>query len=529
MVDHEGVVQLWNPAAEQLFGWSESEALGSRLPFVAREDSDQFDALRTRVVEGAPFSRVEVTRRRRDGSPVELTISAAPVRDARGSVRAVLGMAEDITERRAIEAEAARRAQVDGLTGVASRGHFLELLAREVSEHGSTTALVLVDLDDFKAVNDTFGHHVGDELLARFAERLVTSAGERGVVGRLGGDEFVVALRDVGPARLSAAAETLADSVGQPIDSSVGRFSLRATAGAAHASDDGIEELLRRAGLALLEAKRTNPGSFRTFDSDMERLAAESKILESQLPGAIERGEIVLFYEPIVELATGTLFGVEAVARWDHPDLGLLEPARFFPLAQSTARAVELGSYVVREACAQLQRWERAHPEGRSLICSVNLPAYEIRHPDLASEVAGVLQDTGIAPSRLQIEFTEDSDATDEDAAALTRLGSLGVRLAIDSFGTGYSSLTALRRFPFSALKIDRSFVAGLASGFEDRAIVVATLTMSTSLGLTVIAEGVETDEQLATLRELGCAHAQGALLGRPSRPGVIAERLATS
>ncbi len=530
VVDPAGTVELWNPAAAQLFGWSEAEALGGPLPFVGPDDVAQFDELRGRVVAGGPFSRLEATRRRRDGSRIELSISAAPLRDEHGAVRAVVGIAEDVTERRAIEAEMRRQARVDSLTGVHNRGHFLELLTEEVAAAEATTALALVDLDDFKDVNDTFGHHVGDELLAAFATRLVSSTGSRGVVGRLGGDEFVVALRDVGQARLAAAIGALVDAVGESLDASVGTFALRATVGAAHAADGvDVGELLRRAGLALLEAKRSSPGSFRLFDSEMERVAVESKILESELAGALDRGEIVLYYEPIVELATGAMLGVEAIVRWEHPELGLLEPSRFVPLAQSTARAVDLGAYVVRAACAQLQQWERVQPAARTLLCSVNLPAHQIRHPALATEIASVLQETGVAPSRLQVEFTEDANATDEDVLALTRLGRLGVRLAIDSFGTGYSSLAALRRFPFSALKIDRSFVAGLAHGFEDRAIVVATLTMSTSLGLTVIADGVETDEQLATLRELGCAHAQGPLLGRPSLPGVIAERLATS
>ncbi|HVC25430.1 MAG TPA: EAL domain-containing protein [Acidimicrobiales bacterium] len=530
VVDPDGLVELWNPAAERLFGWRAVEALGRRLPFVGPEDLDQFDRLRALAMNGEPFSGMEATRRRRDGSAVEIAISTAALRDADGVIRAVLGMAQDISDRRAVEAELVRQVRVDSLTGVHNRGHFLELLAREIAERPTSTALALLDLDDFKGVNDTFGHPVGDELLVALARRLVTATARRGIVGRLGSDEFVVAMLDVGAARLAAAVGALVDAVAAPVDSSVGALSLRATVGATHAADGGdVRDVLRRAGLALLEAKRSMPGSFRLFDEEMARAAMESKALESQLHGAIERGEIVVHYQPVVDLATGAMTGVEAIARWAHPELGMLDPARILGGSRPSSLAADLGIHVVREACAQLQRWERVHPAGRRLMCSVNLPAYQLRHPALAAEVAAALREAGVAPSRLQVEFTEDPNATDEDELALARLGRLGVRLAIDSFGTGYSSLAALRRFPFSALKIDGSFVAGLARGWEDRAIVVAMLSLGTSLGLTVIADGVESDEQLATLRELGCAQAEGPLLGSATGPGEIAERLATS
>jgi diguanylate cyclase (GGDEF)-like protein/PAS domain S-box-containing protein len=528
VVGPSGLVELWNPAAERLFGWTADQAIGRRLPIVSDETSAEFDRLLALAFADQPFSDLERVRHRSDGSPVVVAISTVPLRDSKGAIRAVLGVAEDITDRRAAEEALVCQARQDSLTGLFARGYFLEVLEKQLLGDAATAALVMLDLDGFKDVNDRFGHHVGDEILTSFAQRLRSAVGERGDAGRLGGDEFVVLLRGVGENNTAEAGRALLSGIDRPIRAGGREFSIGVSAGIVHCrGSTRVEEVLRRADLALLEAKHSHPGTCRVFDQRMEDAAVERLLLETQLANAVARDEIVLHYQPIIDLATGAMTGVEALVRWEHPRLGLLPPARFVPLAESTGAIVELGLHVLRESCNQLRQWELEYPSAKQMVLSVNLSPRQMREPGLAGDVAAILVEAGVAASRLQLEVTEHMTATDEDEEALVRLGLLGVQLAIDDFGTGYSSLIALRRFPFSTLKIDRSFVAGLSSGWEDRAIIVATLSLSESLGLAVIAEGVETEVQLSMLRSLGCERAQGFLLGRPQPAEAISALLA--
>jgi Amt family ammonium transporter len=290
-----------------------------------------------------------------------------------------------------------------------------------------------------------------------------------------------------------------------------------------------VEEVLRRADVAMYAAKRGQRGSVRVFDEAMERDVMERVALEARLSRAVEGGELRVHYQPIFQLATGKVTAVEALVRWQHPEHGHLLPNRFIPLAEASGAIVGIGRWVLLEACAQLRVWQREHPRATALRISVNLSPRQLRAPGLESDVLGALEAAELKPEQLQLEVTESALAAEGAENVLRRLGELGIRLAIDDFGTGYSSLTALRRFPFGALKIDRSFIAGLETGWEDRAIVLATLGLSRSLGLTAIAEGVETAAQLETLSTIGCEEAQGYLLGRPQPAAGISRLLGES
>jgi diguanylate cyclase (GGDEF)-like protein/PAS domain S-box-containing protein len=530
VVNSAGVVELWNPAAEELFGWTAAEAVGRRLPFVDAEADEEFERLRSRVMAGEPFSGLEAVRRRKDGRQVSLSISTVPLRDESGAVRAVLGVSQDVTDRKHAEAALVRQAQLDSLTGLHTRGFFLQILEQTLARPRCRSALVLVDLDDFKDVNDSFGHHVGDELLAAFAARLRGAVGPKDVVGRLGGDEFVILLEGVGPKSAEEAPQRVFEALSGSVVIGGRELTVRVSGGVALCRPGNrVEEVLRRADVAMYAAKRGQRGSVRVFDEAMERDVMERVALEARLSRAVEGGELRVHYQPIFQLATGKVTAVEALVRWQHPEHGHLLPNRFIPLAEASGAIVGIGRWVLLEACAQLRVWQREHPRATALRISVNLSPRQLRAPGLESDVLGALEAAELKPEQLQLEVTESALAAEGAENVLRRLGELGIRLAIDDFGTGYSSLTALRRFPFGALKIDRSFIAGLETGWEDRAIVLATLGLSRSLGLTAIAEGVETAAQLETLSTIGCEEAQGYLLGRPQPAAGISRLLGES
>ncbi len=525
VVDEAGLVQLWNPACEALFGWSAAEAVGRRLPFVGLESVVEFDRLRRMVLAGKSVVNVQRQRRHRDGHSIELSISTVPLHDSNGAIRSVLGVSQDVSRQKAAEAALLREAHFDGLTGLLSRRRFVELLDRALARQRCRDAVVYLDLDNFKDVNDTHGHGIGDQLLAQFAERLRAVVREGDAVARMGGDEFAVLLREVGPRSIHRVVRRIFDSLVEAGPVVVGgrEFVVRPSGGAALCRPTGSsQQVLRSADVAMYEAKRGGRGGFLVFDQVMQDAVVERVELEAQLAQAVDRQQFVVFYQPTFALVDGRLTGVEALIRWQHPDLGLLPPGRFIHLAEANGSIVEIGRWVLRQACAQLRVWQDMHPSASSLRMSVNLSPAQLRSTELTCDVSKALQRFGIEPQLLQLEVTETVLAADGASAALSQLRGLGVRLAIDDFGTGYSSLTSLRRFTFDTLKIDRSFVAGIDISTEDRAIVVATLSLSHALGLQTVAEGVNTDGQRRFLSDLGCDEAQGFLLGRPGAAASI-------
>jgi diguanylate cyclase (GGDEF)-like protein len=420
--------------------------------------------------------------------------------------------------------EMAHQALHDALTGLPNRVLVAERLEEALARSARTgceVAVLFVDLDRFKLINDSRGHAAGDELLVTVAERLRRIVRADDVVARFGGDEFVVVCEDRSAAfEASVLAERILDALREPVLVDGQEVFLSASVGIATSDGAGggtPSSLLRDADAAMYRAKEKGRDRAEFFDAAMRTEATESLEIQSALHRAIERDELLLHYQPVVDLATGAVAGVEALIRWAHPTLGLVSPAQFIPLAEETGLIAPIGAWVIGEATAQLARW-RTQPWGRSLTVSVNLSARQLRQPELIPDLMASLLASGVDAEAVCLELTESTFMEDGPSHRETLAGirSLGLGLAIDDFGTGYSSLTDLKRFPVSVLKIDQAFVRGLGEDAADTAIVASVIDLAHALGLVVVAEGVETPDQVAHLRRLGCDLAQGYFFARP-------------
>ncbi|HET9771743.1 MAG TPA: EAL domain-containing protein [Acidimicrobiia bacterium] len=411
----------------------------------------------------------------------------------------------------------------DTLTGLPNRvllSDRLEQALRRTARTNASVAVLFIDLDRFKFVNDSRGHAVGDELLVAVADRLRSVVRSHDTVARFGGDEFVVVCEDVDAAvQASVLAERIAETLREPVLAAGQEVFLGASIGIAVADGDtdSPESLLRDADAAMYRAKDRGRDRCEFFDAVMRTEAVARLEMQSALHRAVERDELRLHYQPVVDLATGAVCGVEALVRWARPHHGLVAPGAFIPLAEETGLIVPIGAWVLEEAVRQVARWQESHP-GLAVTVNVNLSAAQLRQPDLAGTLADLIAAHGIAPGALCLELTESTfmEEADGHGAALAALKALGVHLAIDDFGTGYSSLTYLKRFPVNVLKIDQAFVGGLGRDASDTAIVRSVVDLAHALGLTVVAEGVETADQAAHLGQLGCDLAQGYYFARP-------------
>jgi diguanylate cyclase (GGDEF)-like protein len=429
-------------------------------------------------------------------------------------------------------AEAARQTFTDTLTGLANRTLFLDRLEHALARaerSGSDVTVLLVDLDGFKLVNDSLGHIAGDRLLAQAAERVRGCLRRSDTAARLGGDEFGVLLSESrGHARPRHVAERILAALAQPFDVQGRELAITASIGIASGSAEA-EDLLRNADVAMERAKAEAGASLAVFEPGMHTAMVEALELRGDLHRALERGEIGLEFQPIVDFDGNRLCGVEALARWRHPTRGNVPPADFIPLAEETGLIGAIGAHVLREACGQLRRWREAFPHKADIRISVNLSAHQL-HDGLAGEVAAVLAETGLEPADLVLEITETELMLDTDATLghLADLKALGVRLAIDDFGTGYSSLRYLRRFPVDILKIAKPFVDGIDRDGDERALARTIIDLAAALHLATIAEGIEEPGQLERLRELGCEQGQGYLFARPLPPEGVDKLLAS-
>jgi diguanylate cyclase (GGDEF)-like protein/PAS domain S-box-containing protein len=437
---------------------------------------------------------------------------------------------EDVTEQRRAAEQLQWAATHDELTGLPNR---TELLTRVdgllVGAPIGSMALLFIDLDNFKAVNDSLGHGIGDRLLTVLAERLRDAVGERALLGRFGGDEFIVVLRAGADAAFDpgAVAEQLRETIRDAVDVEGAEFFITASIGYSVNTGEATTaaDLLRDADGAMYRAKARGRDCVEAYAAGLQETTALALRTATELRRGIDRGEIVPYYQPIVELTTGHVVGFEALARWLHPERGLLGPEQFLALAEETGLVGHIGEAILRDGLAQLARWRARELPFAGAYLAVNVGTRQVVDPDFATLVAALLAETGIPAESVWLEITESALLADVKAStvAMRKLRGLGLHLAVDDFGTGYSSLTYLKRFPVEAIKIDRSFVAGLGLDSEDTTIVEAVVNLGHSFGLDVIAEGLETPLQLARLREIGCDRGQGYLFGRP-RPASIVE-----
>jgi diguanylate cyclase (GGDEF)-like protein/PAS domain S-box-containing protein len=525
VIDADSTVRYQSESVERIFGWPAALLLGHRLTRVAGRRAGPRIAAAIESVIGEPYATtvVELQLRHRDGRLRQAEMTMTNLLDD-PSVGGLVLNTRDIHDAKELQDQLVHEAYHDGLTGLASRALFREQLqgALEVSRRDDDVAILFLDLDGFKEVNDSLGHAAGDQLLVQVADRLRESVRDGDTVARFGGDEFAVLVESVAAlADAETVARRIIDAVGRPFPISGRELHVGASVGIASAADAGdIEQLMRNADLAMYRAKAGGGSGLAAYDPQMHDQLMDRLELEADLRVALDRGELALHYQPTVALRTGEIVGFEALVRWYHPTRGIVSPLDFIGIAEATGLIVPLGRWVLTEACRQAVRWGAG--AGRALKMAVNVSVRQFDHGDLAGTVAEVLAQTQMPADQLCLEMTESvllSD-TDENLAQLLRVKALGVALAMDDFGTGYSSLAYLRRFPLDVLKIDRSFVDRLGGDSEDVALVHTIVRLGKSLGMATVAEGIEDPEQLAALREMDCDYAQGYFLSRPLPAG---------
>jgi diguanylate cyclase (GGDEF)-like protein/PAS domain S-box-containing protein len=529
LADANCVISSATSALPRQLGWRMDEVTGaSGFDFVHPDDRPLFRDSWRRVASGeSPHAVVECRLRHADGSWrwVQETLSNL-LHDP--DVGAMVGNIVDISRRKQHEAELAQLALHDGLTRLASRALLLdraEQALRRAATTGSLVVVVCLDIDEFRAVNAAYGHTVGDELLCAVAQRLVSEVGRDVTVARGGEDHFLVLAPVVQRTSQAAElAERLSAALCRPFDLSSGVVTITVSSGAAVSGTGASSDLVAASEAARRRAKLAGPGTVQVSDPVRARSGRDSVALTADLTRALERGDVQLHFQPIVDLARATVGAVEGLARWPHASRGMVSPSEFIPVAEETDLVLELGAQVLHQACVAAARWSTGSADHPALQVSVNLSAHQMADAGIVDLVSSTLAATGAPPESLVLEVTEsavlgDLASTTERLDALRRLG---VGLALDDFGTGYSSLTYLRRFPVNSLKVDRSFVAGLVENADDRAIVASVISLAQAVGMTCTAEGVETEQQLAALQELGCQQAQGYLWS----PAVPAEQI---
>jgi len=523
----DGLIHSFNGGAERVFGYRSDEVVGRPLAMLMPD--------RFRRAHGAGITRylatgearvlhrtIALSGQRKDGTEVPLEMSITEVLD--GSGRLFTGILRDITQRKALEEQLVHQAFHDPLTRLPNRTLFMDRLTQALgraARSGSVVAVLFLDLDNFKLVNDTLGHSAGDELLVAVADRVRGCLRLGDTAARLGGDEFTVLLEDVEDvAAVVRAARRIVRTLKRPLFLARREVVVNASIGIALGgrSADAADDLLRNADVAMYRAKRKGKARYEVFDPSMHTPAIARLALEAELREAIARSEFQVYYQPKILTATGAIVGVEALARWRHPARGMVVAADFVPVAEETGLVVPIGHWVFREACRQVRHWQLGLPGGPPLRLSVNLSAREVQEPGLVEAVAATLVETGLDPSALCLEIAESvvMEEVPETLELLERLKEIGVQVSIDDFGIGSSSLARLKRLPLDGLKIDRSFTGGLGADPGDLAIVSALIDLSHALGLQVVAEGVETAEQLAVLHALGCDMVQGFYVSVP-------------
>jgi diguanylate cyclase (GGDEF)-like protein/PAS domain S-box-containing protein len=522
-LDREGRVTLWNPAAEKVFGWNASEVLGRPNPIVPAEQWDEFLALKERVLRGESFTGAEVTRQRKNGSSLEIILSTAPIYDRKNEIRGILGVAADLTKTRQAERVVHKLAYHDALTGLPNRLLLKDRLDQhlvQANREGRLVGVVFLDLDHFKVINDTLGHAAGDDLLKAVADRIKSCVRKSDTVARLGGDEFVILLPSIGhPEDAAAIAQKIHGIFAEPFELDDQEIFSSTSIGIAlyPADAQDADGLVRSADMAMYQAKEQGRNTYKFFSMEMNRKAQELLALETDLHRALERKEFVLHFQPQVDLKSGGTIGVEALLRWRHPQWGLVNPGKFIPVAEETGLILALGEWALRTACARCRLWQKAgQPD---LRLAFNLSLRQMRQVDLPDVVEQILKETDFDPALLEMELTEKAfrESSGGPLPGLQGLGAMGVRFTLDKFGAGYFSVVSLRRNPLRRLKIAFPLIRNIPENPDDAAVVRLIIAMGHTLGLKVMAMGVENEKQLDFLQQHGCDEGQGLLFGEPA------------
>ena len=533
--DSQGRVTFLNLVAERLTGWPNEDAAGRPMEEVLnivdavtrrRVNDPIMVALRENKPVGLTSNRILV---RRDGLEAAVEESAAPIHDRHGQVTGAVVVFHDVSSARALAVRMAYLAQHDSLTDLPNRILLNDRLAQAMAiaqRNGGQLGLLYLDIDRFKTINDSMGHAMGDRLLQSVAQRLRSCVRQADTVSRQGGDEFVVLLSQLRhPQDAAVSAEKILVALGAPHYIEQHALYVTVSIGVVTYPDDGpdAETLLKSADLAMYKSKDSGRNCYNYYKSEMNSNAVHRQSVENGLRIAIERRAFILHYQPKFDLQTGRILGIEALVRWRHQMRGVIAPSEFMSIAEESGLIVPLGRWILHEACRQAALWREIGLEAPNL--AVNISAVELRAKDFVASVRATLEETGFDPSRLELELTETFLMQDAKSttSVLRDLKGLGVRLALDDFGTGYSSLSYMRRFPIDTLKIDESFIRDVASDSNNASIVRAVISMGKSLHMQVIAEGIETGEQLAFLQDHECPEGQGFYLARP----VVAKHMA--
>ena len=523
VTDTNGKIEYVNPSFEKITGYTYKEAVNNtpQLLTSGKHKPEFYKHLWDTITSGNSYSNVFINRRK-DGSLFYEEKTITPIKDFSGTITHFVSTGKDISERIQVQERLQHMAHHDALTDLPNRNLFLDRLQQSLTRarwHNRLVAVMFLDLDRFKNINDTLGHNIGDQLLLQLSERLSKSVRDGDTIGRFGGDEFAILLDDIdSDSHISSLAQKLLDTLASPFKINKQELFVTASIGVSIFPNDGEDSdtLLRNADVAMYRAKDLGKNNYQFYSNDLSARIFERLTLETHLRHALERNEFVLYYQPQIDTRDNKITGVEALLRWQHPELGLVTPNNFVPLLEETGLIETVGHWALETACRQSRTW---HDDGWSYLhFAVNISSRQFNNPDFISSVHDIITTTGINPEFLELELTESMLMRNASATinALHSLNVLGVRFAIDDFGTGYSSLSYLRRFPIDTIKIDRSFIHDVTDNPDDAAIASAIIVMAQNLSLNVIAEGVENQKQLDFLSSRNCYYLQGNLFSRP-------------